>query len=267
MKIRAAGVAVALMVALWCAPADGILGGELDDGRHPSVGMMVGYDDTGFSFIACSGTFVAPTVFLTAAHCLVEPDMTEVRVTFEDPVARASDGFPEPATWVVASSWTPHPEYDDDLSGFISDEEISVDIGVVLLTEPATEVFADIQPVVIASLGHLDARPVVQQQFTLVGHGLSGLTKPARFAELNFDGYRRLAQVRGKVLIEPNQLGVRGNANSGHTRGVSRSGDSGGAVFQGSVLVGVISASHKYDSFAARLDTTFAMEFLAPYFD
>ena len=63
-------VVASLIVALTPGSAHAIVKGTLDGTRHPYVGMVFQQDDqaTG-SYGACSGTLVAPRVFITAAHC------------------------------------------------------------------------------------------------------------------------------------------------------------------------------------------------------
>ena len=75
-----AGIALLAALAL-AAPAGAITNGTLDGNRHPEVGALlapVAYSDG--TWAACSGTLIAPTVFLTAAHC--DLDVDRVAVTF-----------------------------------------------------------------------------------------------------------------------------------------------------------------------------------------
>src|SRR5215208_768757 len=54
--------------------------GQLDGNRHPQVGALVGEFSSG-TFPYCSGTLIAPNVFLTAAHCNI--GASRVYVTFD----------------------------------------------------------------------------------------------------------------------------------------------------------------------------------------
>src|SRR3954468_10878479 len=78
---RLAVTAIFLGVLAWAAPASAITNGGPDGGGHPNVGGLVAsqaYSDG--TWIYCSGTLIAPKVFLTAAHC--GEASPQVRVTF-----------------------------------------------------------------------------------------------------------------------------------------------------------------------------------------
>ncbi len=75
-------LAVVLGGLLLASPAAAITNGAPDGNGHPNVGGLV--SDTQYAdgtWIYCSGTLVAPTVFLTAAHCGTED--ARVGVTFD----------------------------------------------------------------------------------------------------------------------------------------------------------------------------------------
>ena len=59
---------MALAILLAAGMASAITYGHPDGNRHPYVGALVGADEQG-EFVFCSGTLIAPDVFLTAAHC------------------------------------------------------------------------------------------------------------------------------------------------------------------------------------------------------
>ena len=65
-----------------------IINGTLDGHLHPNVGMVVA-QASGGKFTPCSGNLIAPTVFVTAAHCLefiASRGATQVWVTFDSQV-------------------------------------------------------------------------------------------------------------------------------------------------------------------------------------
>ena len=66
-------------------PAAAIIDGEPDGDRHPYVGMVFIPAGEGDYAYACSGTLIAPTVFLTAGPCTqgIERVGGPVYVTFE----------------------------------------------------------------------------------------------------------------------------------------------------------------------------------------
>src|SRR5436190_1966936 len=64
-----AAALVAALLVLGTVPAGAISYGESDGTAHPNVGALVIALPDGPRAI-CSGTLVAPKVFLTAAHCV-----------------------------------------------------------------------------------------------------------------------------------------------------------------------------------------------------
>ena len=95
--------------------AQAITFGQPDGENHPNVGAMVVLEPDGNYYLYCSGTLIAPDVFLTAAHCTAaaaaygaEPH--DVFVTF-DPVWDAILGValgprardPRHGSWVDAA--------------------------------------------------------------------------------------------------------------------------------------------------------------------
>ena len=77
---------VALAAAIAAGTAHAITFGEPDGTRHPNVGGLVSEwnPDSPGPDQFCSGTLVSPTLFLTAAHCMVGwPADQQFWVTFD----------------------------------------------------------------------------------------------------------------------------------------------------------------------------------------
>jgi hypothetical protein len=70
MHRRIAALLATMALAMWLATgmASAITYGQPDGNRYPYVGAVVGADEQGEG-LGCSGTLIAPDVFLTAAHC------------------------------------------------------------------------------------------------------------------------------------------------------------------------------------------------------
>lgn len=159
--LRRAALCVALAAA--AAPASAITFGTDDGTTHPNVGsLVVSIPDEGV-FQWCSGTLIAPQVFLTASHCtqpidgfLAANPGSQFLVTF-DPVIDAGGTF---------YSGTPHtnPLYG---SGGNNDPH---DIAVFVL-----DVAPPIAPASLPEQGLLDAlkaqHALSSTTFTAVGYG------------------------------------------------------------------------------------------------
>ena len=63
-------VTLTVAASVYAAPAGSITQGQLDGNTHPEVGALIAeYVQPGEKDVLCSGTLIAPTVFLTAGHC------------------------------------------------------------------------------------------------------------------------------------------------------------------------------------------------------
>src|SRR4051794_21751305 len=74
--------AAAAFFAVAVTPAAAITNGAPDGNRHPEVGALLApqaFSDG--TWEECTGTLIAPTVFLTAEHC--DEGLTKVKVTFD----------------------------------------------------------------------------------------------------------------------------------------------------------------------------------------
>jgi hypothetical protein len=148
--VPALGAALAL--AAIAAPALAITGGRPDGDAHPNVGLLVADLGAG-SRPVCSGTLVAPAVFLTAGHCTVSLPTSRVSVTF--------DATPDLATSSLRSGTAvTDPAFGHDRADLH-------DLAVVLLDAPV----ASVEPARLPAAGLLDRSPLRGATFTNVGYG------------------------------------------------------------------------------------------------
>lgn len=217
--------------------------GQLDGNRHPNVGALVYEDEDGERGILCSGTLIAPDVFLTASHCTaflesidVAPD--EVWVTFDPTFDDASPLLP--------GTYHTHPEFGFSGPGGFSDPH---DIAVVVLDAPA----AGIAPARLPTLNQLNGMALKKQRFVAVGYGTVREDKTKGPASLFFDGQRRFAE-QGFNALGKTWLHLSMNPSTGS--GGTCYGDSGGPHFLGTSNV-VVSITVTGDAFCRATDVTY----------
>ncbi len=207
-------LALAAVLALGTTPAFAISNGVPDGNGHPNVGaLLADFNEDGKitgDEAFCSGSLIAPTVFLTAGHCLVflEPaGIDTIYVSFDRALLDANG----PGTLIATSTWAFDP-------GFYTNFQEAHDIGVVILPEGST---TGITPVDLPEAGWLDAAQAAGTlRATLirnVGYGVIPEWKgaPTRFG---YDGvrYTSLSPVMGltktwlKLLMNNDATGLGG---------------------------------------------------------
>jgi V8-like Glu-specific endopeptidase len=265
--------AIAMLAA--CAVDDP--SGPTASGAHPN--FITGGVPTGTSFgnvgallldfdgsgtiegfeLVCTGGLIAPTVFLTAAHCLYFfPADAQFYVSF-DPAL-----LPGPPHVIAAESFDFHPDVFFDNGGAIAKN----DLGVVILPAGST---SGIAPLQLPPLGFLDALQAAGELegtlFLNVGYGLDASQQghPA----YAFDGVRKISKSRFKGLTS-DWLDLLNNSNA-TAEGGSCFGDSGGPKFldgNPTVVMAVTSWSDavcRATEFNQRVDTPAARSFLGQY--
>jgi Trypsin len=218
-----ATMAAAVLLATGMASA--ITYGQPDGNSHPYVGATVIADEEGEG-TGCTGTLIAPDVFLTAAHCTFGLDQAEQfgfefrGVTF--------DNVYDPGTSVVYPGTLHfHPDYASP--GHNSDPK---DLAVVVLDDPV----AGIQPASLPSAGLLDQLAndgeLQDQRFTVVGYGTTERAYEPGSGTPVFDGFgtRRYA-VSSFSALNKTVLRLAQNPSTGD--GGTCYGDSGGPHFLG----------------------------------
>lgn len=257
-------VLVAALSALWlmaAPPAGAIVYGQPDGNRHPNVGTYVIEIEEELASV-CSGTLIAPTVFLTASHCTAagEAIMGSNRawVSF-DPVFD-----PETSTLLAGTSFT-HPDFGFSGPGGASDPH---DIAVVVLDEPV-----GITPAHLPTEGLLDelkaARELDDATFTAVGYGAVRETRKKGPQNILPNEERRFA-LQSALALRPAWLQLSMNEATGDAG--TCFGDSGGPHFLGgeesNLIVSITvmgDAMCKATDTTYRVDTASARDFLAQF--
>jgi Trypsin len=255
-------MALALLLAAGMASA--ITFGQPDGDRHPNVGAVVVADEQG-EFSICSGTLIAPDVFLTAAHCTFDLDQDGIEfrgVTF--------DNVYDPGTSVVyPGTLHTHPDFvfSGPNWGPNSDPK---DIAVVVLDEEV----AGIQPALLPSAGLLDQLAndgdLKGQRFTVVGYGVTERThEPGSGAPVFGETGTRRYAVSSFSALTPAILRLSQNPSTGDSGACF--GDSGGPNFLGDSQVIASIGAFRGDvrcramNATYRLDTPSARAFLGQF--
>jgi hypothetical protein len=242
---------VTAVVVLAAVPAGAISYGESDGTAHPNVGALVVVLPGGPASI-CSGTLVAPKVFLTAAHCVYgDLGTLPLGVTF-DPVVTST-------STVYRGHPVINPAYTDykGQGGASDPHDVAV---LVLNTAPA-----GIAPATVAPAGYLDGRSLRGAQFLAVGYGTVRVTRKTGPQGILDNNERR----RGAGTFSSLQAAwLRVSMNQATGNAGTCFGDSGGPHFLGTTVVAITSIGDsqcKNSDVDYRMDTAETHAFLDPF--
>ena len=257
-------VAVLTVLMLMATPVLAITYGEPDNGEHPYVGVVVFTSDLE-NFGLCSGTLIAPKVFLTAGHCAVEATYAWVSFAEVPDYDALFANLRNPRGW-ISGTGIAHP----DFVGLTVPN--TNDIGVILLDKAVNmDVYGEIAP-----LGFLDtyATQVGRQEviFNAVGYGVNS-QKPFEEWEGNrFKSEQRIINLKNSLVDGYNMM-LTNSPGGGHGSGGTCSGDSGGPILLGgtNLIVAInsfgVAPWCKGNDYAYRVDIQNSYDFLSQFVD
>jgi hypothetical protein len=192
--------------------AHAITHGQPDGSGHPEVGALraqLAFSDG--TWEECTGTLIAPRIFLTAEHC--DEGVSRVEVTFASTFDRATST----TYW---GTWHGDPDYGKSQSD-------PHDIAVVVLDKTAR----GITPASLPAAGSLSSLSG-DQQFTSVGYGAQSVTSGPGGKQFHYADIRYVAV--GTLNSAPgNDSWLRISQNASTGNGGTCYGDSGGPNFLG----------------------------------
>ena len=247
--------AAMLLAAAFASPAAAISYGQVDSAnQYPSTGALIEQFSSG-KFVACSGTLVSTTVFLTAAHCVDEgqPVWVSFDLHVNEPVTAQTNTIYSGTAHHPAGSYCKGCGQSDPL-----------DVAVVVLDQ----VVHGIAPAHLPTqnlLSGMSNQALKSATFVAAGYGTVRDVKQKAGQSLYWDPTRRYASQTVHSL-EPAWLNLSMNVSTGN--GGTCYGDSGGPHFLGNVVVAVTvtgDANCKATDKDYRIDTPQARAFLAGY--
>ena len=226
MKRASVLALLVLILAVGALPAAAITGGELDGEGHPNVGLMIAEID-GEPQWRCSGTLIAPRVFLTAGHC-VGDGATAARVWFDTDLTE-NEEYPYGGDTSIEGTPVPHPDYawvwpdPHDVGLVILDEEVT-DFPTAALPPP--DWLGELKKDGILKGGYGNSKKEDGVFFRSVGYGgaLESWPPPVLV-------YEKIRQVSESEYVALTQTHLHLSQKAVFDESGSCFGDSGGPVF------------------------------------
>lgn len=249
-RLAVCGVS-AVGVLVLAAGAGAITYGVPDGNGHPEVGALLAQQAfSDGTWEECSGTLIAPKVFVTAAHC--DEGVSRVAVTF-DSSYDAGTGTTYWGTWHADPNYNQTQSDPQDMAVVVLDKAVK---GITPARLPAAGSLSDLSG---------------DQRFTSVGYGAQSVTNGPGGKTFHYEDVRFVST--GTLnAITPSWLRISQNPATGN--GGTCYGDSGGPNFLGAgagetnIIAGTTITGDtpcRSTNVDYRLDTAPARAFLGQY--
>ena len=182
------GLTAALIALVgFAAPVGAIVYGQpAADDEFDNVGALIG-EFEGARYIYCTGTLVAPTVFLTASHCVTDGE--RMWVSFDNQIV---DPIDDSTNTLRPGTAHQHPRY------ACCGASNTYDVAVIVLDDPV----AGITPAALPTLRMLDQlgnRQLKAATFVTAGYGTVRDTRRTAHQALYSDGQLRWGRQIGRT--------------------------------------------------------------------
>ena len=220
-KLLVLFIAIALLTSIGAVQA--ITYGQPDvNNEYPWVGLVI-TPAVGGGYYICSGSLIAPTVFLTAGHCADNTDASGNPAPYLVTLNQSA-----PWNFVPGMAY-PHPNW----TGALTVPNTN-DVGVVVLSAPLPGPYGQLAPEGFVD-ELLTQRGTKDLGFTAIGYGLQDSQNPHSKREIaewdiaRYFGFQRLVQTQS-ALTKGYSIMLTNNPGKGNGVGGTCSGDSGGPI-------------------------------------
>jgi len=232
-------------------PNIGIVNGEATS-DFPEVVLLAGYHAKGTDtkqLTTCTGTFVSHNTLITAAHCVDSSPDGGVVVISDDQISAENLRYSEQVVALLAKGIKPLKAFHNGITGESSESSgvqgkiarTKLDFAILIFPKDTWETQAKV-------LG----RPLQKGELaTMVGFGYSSPTSQQLEDLLKRRGetvISRWQPTSGLIHVLSADADESGHIVSASKYAFTASGDSGGPVFVGSVVAGVLSGGNALES-------------------